>query len=245
MTFFKITAFIIGLTILSSCGEPDRVNIITPDGSTSVSVMDFGVTTSMDPVPDGWYHRTFWLSSPMEISFVTHQDKPSIKLATDNSASMLFRHVDIPLDEYHSLNWDWFIEKGIESEISELTEEGDDHPARLFLSFEAADGTGHRMEIIWGNRELKAGDWKHLEFSEGRSFPHFVANGGPENTQRWHSEQVDMTEIYKELWGDPKGARLTDIALFCDTDGTGTQSIAYFSNIRVNKKSNSFIIQVE
>lgn len=95
----------------------------------------------------------------------------------------------------------------------------------------------HRMEIIWGNREFKAGEWKMLEFSEGRSFPHYVANAGQENIGRWHSENVNLSELYSELWGDAGGARLIDIGLFCDTDGTGEQSVAYFSDVRVKKKT--------
>ncbi len=223
------------LVVLSGCGERERINILAPDGSSPFSVMDFSKITSLDPLPDGWFHRTFWFTSPMDISFGTKEGRQAIKLATDNSASMLFRHVDIPLDDYPRLEWDWYIEQGVQSTISELTEDGDDHPARLFLSFEGVDGTPHRMEIIWGNVKLKPGEWKHLDMGNGHSFPHYVANSGRENTRRWQDERVDMTELYNELWGDAAGARLTDIALFCDTDGTGAKSIAYFSKVQVSR----------
>ncbi|MBT5074518.1 MAG: DUF3047 domain-containing protein [Kordiimonadaceae bacterium] len=227
---------VISILLISSCGEKERTNVLKADGSPSFAVMDFSEPLPLSPVPDGWWHRTFWLSSAMDISFVTKENIPSICLSTDNSASMLIRYVDIALDEYSDLSWDWFIEKGITSDISELTPDGDDHPARLYLNFETAIGESHRMEIIWGNRELSAGEWKHLQFSENRSFPHYVANGGEENTGRWHNERVDLTELYSELWGDASGARLVEIALFCDTDGTGAQSIAYFADIRAQKK---------
>ena len=47
---------------------------------------------------------------------------------------MLFRWVEVDLDRYPALSWNWFIEQPIASEIDELTVAGDDHPARLYLS---------------------------------------------------------------------------------------------------------------
>ena len=219
------------ILMLSACSERERTNVLIPDGSSSFSIMDFSKPFSLNPLAEGWYHRTFWFVSPMDILFVTKDGYPSIRLSTDNSASMLFRDVDINLDQYPGLSWDWMVEKGVKSEKSELTEEGDDHPARLFLSFEASNGEKHRMELIWGNREVKRGDWKYIK---GSSFPHYVVNAGDENIGKWFHENVDLTDLYKKLWGVEPGVRLTDIALFCDTDATGGQSVAYFSDIRVN-----------
>ena len=165
-----------------------------------------------------------------DISFATKEGTPAIRLATSDSASMLFRHVDIPLDVYPGLSWRWFVEKGIESELDELTREWDDHPARFFIVFEDPGGETHPMEIIWANRSLRAGDYNVIG-----SFPHYVANGGRENLGRWHDEAVDLTEIYRTLWGDPTGARMTDIALFFDSDETGGETLAYVADVRVRR----------
>ena len=215
----------------TACGD-SRVNVLVPDGSPSLAVMDFTDPVPIDPLPDGWYHRRFWRHGPMDISFETKEDVAAIRLATQDTASMLFRHTDIPLDLYPTLSWQWYIEKGIDSGIDELTEEGDDHPARFFIVFDTADGEPHRMEIIWGNRVLGAGDYKRIG-----SFPHYVANGGQANVGRWHQEAVDLAEIYRELWGDPTGARIVDIALFCDSDDTGGETIAYFADVRVTQEN--------
>ena len=146
---------------------------------------------------------------------------------------MLFRHVDIELYEYPTLTWQWFIEDGIDSDVDESTREGDDHPARFMVVFDSADGERHRMEIIWGNRMFGAGDYKYLG-----SFPHYVANGGAENVGRWHRERIDLTDIYQELWGETAGARLVDLALFCDSDETGDETIAYVADVRVERRVN-------
>ena len=240
---FKLVVLLIILTLsaalLSACGgsERPRENVLEVNGAESVTVMDFSQPLSLDPITPGWYHRQFKRHDAMDISFVVKDEKPSIRLATDDTASMLFRMVDIPIDEYPLLSWDWFIEQGIDAEFDEMTSDGDDHPARFFLTFQTSDDGQHHMEIVWGNDQLKAGDWKHLSYFFGRrSFPHYAANGGSDNIGKWFSEQVDMKSLFTELWGDASGVRLTELALFCDTDETDASSIAYFSDVAVSMK---------
>ncbi len=103
------------------------------------------------------------------------------------------------------------------------------------LVFQTPQGKTRQMELIWGNRELRAGQWKHLKFFGIYSFPHYVVNGGPENVGCWHDESVDLQALSRELWGDPQGARLVECAIFCDTDQTGAESIAYFSSVRLER----------
>ena len=215
---------------LVSCGD-SRVNVLVPDGSPSFAIWDFTEPVPLDPLPDGWYHRLFWRHGPMDMSFETKEGVPAIRLATRDSASMLFRHTDIPLDRYPTLSWQWYIEQGIDGSVDELTEAGDDHPARFFIVFETSDDESRRMEIVWGNRVLGAGDYKYIG-----SFPHYVANGGHAHVGRWHQEAVDLTDIYRELWGDPTGARIVDIAFFCDSDDTGGETVAYFADVRVAQR---------
>jgi hypothetical protein len=221
---------------LTACGGGQRLNVLVSDGSPSLVVMDFRQPLALDPLPDGWRHRAFFRTDPMQISFVSKEGRPSIRLATHNSGSMLYRFTDLSLDQYPTLGWDWFVEQPIASDVDETTKAGDDHPARLYLKFRSASGETHAMEIIWGNRKLRAGDWKYLEsFWSRSSFPHYVARGGDENAGRWHDEKVDLRALYRKNWGDPAGASLQEVALFCDTDATGARSVAYFSAVRVTR----------
>ncbi len=228
--------FATALVGLACAGSRPRVGVVVTDGGPTVTLMDFGSPLALDALPAGWFHRTFRRHGPMEISFVHKEGRAAIRLATRDSASMLFRQVDVPLDAYGGLAWDWLVEKGVDSPLDERTVAGDDHPARLYLSFVAGDGSDHAMEIVWGNRTLRAGDWKHLTFFRVFSFPHYVANGGPENVGRWHDERVDLRALFRELWGDPAGARLVEVALFCDTDETGVESVAYFGKVEARRE---------
>jgi Protein of unknown function (DUF3047) len=94
----------------------------------------------------------------MSMAFAVKDGVPSMRFETHDSASMLFRQVDIDLVAYPMLAWRWFIELRIRSMLDERTREDDDHPARLFLRFVTDRGEKRALEVIWGNR-LKPGDY--------------------------------------------------------------------------------------
>lgn len=225
-----ISSLVTALSISACVGTGDRSAALVPHGEFELVVMDFARPPTLNPLPAGWYHRKFWTRTPLEMSLGTKDGVPAIRLATHATASMLMRSVDIDLQQYPKLAWRWYIEQPIEAETSELTHEGDDHPARLFITFRTAAGEARSMEIIWGNKLLKAGDVKYLG-----TFPHYVANGGAANVGRWHSEDVDLLTVYRRFWPDAAPVRITDIGLFCDSDETRTSSIAWFADLRVRR----------
>jgi len=248
---FVATAIAATLILRPYFEEPERLNVLTADsqsrleaidttepnvraftvavGPAELVVMDFSTPLSLDPVPPGWRHRRFLTRAPMDRSFAEKNGRPAIRLATDNSASMLFRHVDVELGLYPVLAWQWLVEQAIDNPLDELTREGDDHPARLFISFRTEAGERRAMEIIWGNR-LRRGEYKYIG-----GFPHYVANGGAENVGSWQDEEINLLEIYREIWKDDTAASITDIALFCDTDETNSSSVAYFASVTLKQ----------
>jgi hypothetical protein len=129
----------------------------------------------------------------MTMAFVVEDGVPSMRFETHDSASMLFRHVDIDLAAYPMLAWRWYIELPIRSPLDERPREGDDHPARLFLRFMTDRGEKRAMEVIWGNR-LKPGDYKYVG-----GFPHFGADAGDDRTGRWLDEKIDLAHVYGEI----------------------------------------------
>lgn len=206
----------------------------TGNGEHTVTVMDFSRPMALDPPPTGWWHRRFLTRAPMAMTFGRVGGRHALRLATDDSASMLFRYVDIELQRYPLLRWSWLIEDPIETGEDETTRAGDDHPARLFVRFEDSAGRSRSLEIIWGN-DLRAGDRKFIG-----GFPHYVANGGDSELRRWQQEEVNLLELYQEFWPDADPvARITDIALFCDSDETGDDSVAWFGQVSVTQLGNT------
>ena len=137
---------------LIACGDA-REHVLVPDGSPMFTIMNFIEPLSLDPLPDGWYHRRFWRHGPMDISFATKEGTPAIRLATSDTASMLFRHVDVPLDGYPILSWRWFIEKGIDMDVTDT--------AKSWLAnkgFDRLFGATPLRRVIQDNVEDKLSD---------------------------------------------------------------------------------------
>ena len=222
--------------VMAMLSDRPRLNVLKPDGAEQLVLIDAGQPISLDDVPDGWRHRIFSTTDPMSVDFVEKDGRPSIRLATNDSASILTRLVEIPLDNYANLSWNWFIETPVRSQLDERTSAGDDHPARLTLKFRTPDSKTHWVEIVWGNTLVKAGDWYTITEFYLFDAAHYVARGGMENVGRWHAESVDLRELLRHLGADPAGAALIEIGLFADTDGTHGSTVAYLSSITAHAK---------
>jgi len=207
----------------------ERGHILKSHGEIEIMIMDFSKPISLDPIESGWYHYKFFWHKPMQIEFVKKDNVSAIKLSTNDTASILIRYTKINLEEYPILCWKWHIEQPIESKLDERTKEGDDHPARLFISFENLSGKKRNMEIVWGNK-LKAGNYIYIG-----GFPHYVARGGNENIKKWFDEEINLLEIYRLIWKDQEPVNVINIGLFCDSDDTDNQSVSYFADIRMKK----------
>jgi len=192
--------------------------------------MDFSQPIPLDPLPAGWHHRTFLTRAAGDLSFAAKNGVPALRFATDDSASMLVRFTDIPVDSHPILAWRWLVERPIDSEIDERTRDGDDHPARLFLRFETAAGERRAMEIVWGNEHLRRGDFKYLD-----GFPHYAARGAEAEIGRWYSEKLDLRPLVEKFWPRLGELHLTEVALFCDSDETDSASVAYFAELRMHR----------
>jgi hypothetical protein len=66
-----------------------RGKVLKPDGEPVVTVMDFGQSFPLDPLPSGWQHRKFWTRSPMRMAFAVKDGVPSMRSETDDSVDAL------------------------------------------------------------------------------------------------------------------------------------------------------------
>ena len=206
----------------------DTGNPLTSDGS-DINLLN-GFDT--DNLPDGWVHRTFLTASAAEYKMVEDDGDPALQCTTNNSASILARDTQIAVADLPTLSWDWKITQPIVSDIDEATKDGDDHPARFFLVFSNQNGDRKAMEIIWSNQKYAIGDYKIIG-----EFHHYVANGLNENTGTWHSETVDLQQIYADIGGTGTPT-LEVLGFFCDSDNTGAQSDALFKNVFLKASQN-------
>ena len=216
-TVFAIAA---GVRLATLPDMPD--NPLTAQGEAQIVAMDFSKSFPLDALPRGWTHHKFWTRPAMQLSFVAKDGVPALRCETKAGGSIFGRWTDIDLAQHPKLSWRWFVETPLRSTLDERTREGDDHPIRWYLGFADSQGTAHHAEIVWGNTLLKQGDWKVLG-----SFVHYVADGGDENIGKWRNETADLMAIYRKASGRTDAPRLTELAVFCDSDETGGHTVAY------------------
>lgn len=214
---------------LAACADEEK-DPVRANGDHELIVMDFSEPFSLDPLPSGWKHRTFWTRPAMQLDLVQKDGMAALRCETDGSGSIFGRYTDVALTDYPVLGWAWYVEVPIDSAVDERTKEGDDHPVRLYIRFQDADAEDHAVEIIWSNKLFSPGDYKYID-----GFPHYVANGRNENVGRWHQEQVDLLEIYQASTKRNDMPKVKFIAIFCDSDDTDGHSVAYISDVHLQK----------
>ena len=223
-----IAAFAGGVWWMMRPSAFDTGNPLTSDG-TAIDLL-----AGLDPndLPQGWVHRKFLTVTAADYQMVQDDGETALRCITNNTASILGREMQVSVAALPTLTWDWKITQPIVSDIDEATKEGDDHPARLFLVFVNDSDDRKAMEIIWSNRKYAPGDYKIIG-----DFHHYVANGLTENTGTWHSETVDLQQIYADIGGTGTPT-LRVLGFFCDSDNTGAQSDAVFKNVRLSPAQN-------
>ena len=235
--FYRYLATILPSTFISaSCAtyfQDQRQNVLIPEKEPQVTIMDFSRPIATNPMEPGWYQYKFNRKqrSLHQIRFTKKAGKNVAELKSDNSIARLYREVDIPLEDYQTLSWDWMIETPIAlKKVSEKLRDGDDHPARIHLSLITENGEHRELELIWGNELTKP------EFFSVEGLPHYVVRGGSQ-TNQWFSEAVNVWELYKQLWPDDGTARITDIGISADSDQTKQKTLSFIANLKVIRKN--------
>ncbi len=236
-SWVRLTAIFAGLGVIGWAvysyfnPGPESNPILAESGAESVVVLPWqSVGNYMDPNL-GWVHTQLWMVQPMRLSYGEMLGKPALKCETNSTGSMLTRTTDIEVGDFPILAWDWLIDFPISASADEATEAGDDHPIRLLLKMEDRDGGEYAFQIIWSNQKYKPGDYKYIG-----DFAHYVANGLDENTGTWQHQEVDLMKIYREVFGRDDYPILKTIGLICDSDNTGSRSLAYITDVQMQAR---------
>lgn len=207
-----------GVPLLADATGGERIELLEP-------------ALSIDPLSPGWATRTFLGVAPTDYSIVEVDGGEALRCTTHDSGSILARDTAIALRDYPTLARDWMIVRPIASELDEATPAGDDHPARFFVRFGAADGEPFAAEIIWSDRKYEPGQYKLID-----GFHHYVANGRDENAGVWHAQTVDLERLYRGVSGRTDAATLRVLGFFRDSDDTGSSGEAYFRHVALARR---------
>jgi hypothetical protein len=201
------------------------------------------------PPPAGWVHTQInEAQKPTDFSVVDDGGRRVIQASAEAGASSLVHTLSEPVPANVRLSWRWKVSNAVPgSDMSR--KDSDDYAARLYVFFDYdldKLSLGDRIRLglarkIWG-AELPTAAlcyvWGTAD-AVGSIGPNpytdrvrmIVLQRGDERSGQWVMEQRDLAADFRAAFGEAAPA-ITGIALGADTDNTGAQVQARFSDIR-------------
>lgn len=233
-------AVAVALVLLGLCGG---MGTLVPD---VIRVGAFSTQDTSRAVPEGWREITFDnIETTTEYDLIRVDRGVVVRAQSDGGAGGLVTEQRINLTEYPVLEWRWKVD-GVVEEGNARTKEGDDYPARLYVTFDYDDlGVVDQVKLaalrllgydeiptralnyVWANRvdrytilENAYTDWVMM----------VAVRSGRENTGEWVAERRNVLADYRAAFGGEPPA-VNGIAIMTDTDNTGGDATAYYGDI--------------
>jgi hypothetical protein len=236
----SLLGILLGLAIFfgQSYAEPDTV----------LEVGMFSAAQEHGSFPSGWRPLTFSkISEHTQYFLVKNGDTVVVKAVSERSASGLVREISIDPKEYPIVEWRWKVENILQKgDVSR--KEGDDYPARLYITFEYdSSKVGIFEKIKFEAAKLFHGQYPPIAAINyiwasnapvGTIVPNpytdraqmIVTQSGSDKLHQWVSEERNILDDYKHAFGEDP-SKISGVAIMTDTDNTQESVIAYFGDI--------------
>lgn len=227
-----------------------------PCNANSQEIIDIGMFSAVksgESLPAGWKPLLFRnINKHTAYSIIEDNGSHAVMAVAEASASGLVREIKINPAEYPVVRWKWKIQNILKKgDVSR--KEGDDYPARLYITFEYDPGKFGLLEkskyemarLIYGQYPPHAAInyiWESRS-PVGTMVPNpytnrtmmFVVESGGEKLNKWIDEERNVYEDYRRAFGE-EPSMISGVAIMTDTDNTGETATAYFGDIRFEKK---------
>ena len=240
---------LISILILHLFGSPAAIRA---QSQAMIEVGKFSASIVGRKVPDGWKSLTFRkIEKHTTYTLVRDNDTVAIKAVAEASASGLTREIKINLKEYPTLQWSWKV-MNILKKGDVHSKEGDDYPARIYITFEYDPSKLSFFEkskykairLLYGEYPPLAAInyiWES-KAPVGTMVPNpytdrvmmFVIESGSAKLDQWVSEERNVYEDYKKAFKE-EPTMVSGVAIMTDTDNTGESATAYYGDIVFKK----------
>ncbi len=208
-----------------------------------------------DLFPIGWKPLTFKkIKNHTDYDMVKDGDTLVVRARSQSSSSGLIRKIKIDPKKYPIIEWRWKV-SNIFKKGDVTRKEGDDYPARIYITFEHDP---HKLSFfekakfeairlfygeyppvgainyIWAN---KAEPGTILPNPYTKSVMMIVAESGAENLNTWMGEVRNIFEDYQKAFGEAP-PMISGVAIMTDSDNTGESATAYYGDIVFKKSEN-------
>ena len=213
----------------------------------------FSVATPGNQLPNEWEPLTFKkIKKHTRYSLVRDSGQTVVKAVCDGSSSGLIRHVRINPEKYPIIEWRWKIINVFKK--GDVTQKaGDDHPARLYITFEFDLKTANLIErakykalklvfrkttpaeainYIWAS---KAPEGTMVPSPYTSQSMMMVVQSGKANLNQWVIQKRDIHADYMAAFGK-KPPMISGIAIMTDGNDTGESAVTYYGDIIMKSK---------
>ena len=224
----------------------------TADNGT-LWIGQFSKATNGAELPDGWNPITFKnIEAHTQYRLDLDENRMVVRASSQSAASGLGKKVRIQAREYPLIHWSWKVTKTLErTKIGQ--KEGDDFPARIYISFEYDPDKAtffEKIEYLIGKAiygdDLPASALAYVWATSdpvGTIAPNpytdrvrmIVVESGEQNLNKWIEEERDIYNDYQKAFGKEPTA-VSIIVIMTDTDNTKESTVAYYGDIYLKKR---------
>jgi hypothetical protein len=206
--------------------------------------------------PDNWKPLTFKkIPRHTQYSLVREGEAVVVKAVSESSSSGLVREIKINPRDYPLVQWRWKVTNVLHK--GDVTrKEGDDYPARLYITFEYDASKVGLLEkaqyetarllygqyppmgainYIWASKE-PIGMIAANPYTEGAKM--IVIETGTSKVNSWVTEERNVLEDYRRAFGNEASKEvpmISGVAIMTDTDNTKESAMAYYGDILFKK----------
>ncbi len=212
----------------------------------------FSAADTSQAAPDDWAPISLAkVDRRTQYDLVRADSTTVVRARSDDAAAGLATERRIDLTEHPILEWRWKVD-GVLDDGNARTKDGDDYPARLYITFDYDDlGLGDRIKLtalralgydeiptralnyIWANR-IKRGTMLDNPFTDWVTM--VAVRSGPGDAGTWHTERRNVLADYREAFGEDPPP-VNGVAIMTDTDNTDGEATAYYGDIVFRKRS--------
>jgi len=219
----------------------------------SIVVGNFSQTQDQGRLPDGWQPLTFKnIASHTTYRLVQDDGATVIEAVSHASSSGLTRKFSINPLEYPFLSWSWKV-ANIYEKGDVTKKEGDDYPARIYITFAYdADKVGLWERVKFNTIKLFYGEYppiNAINYIWASKAPQelitpnpytdrvkmIVIESGSAKLNQWVTEKRDIAADYRQAFGEDPPA-ISGIAIMTDSDNTGESATAWYGDIIFSSK---------
>ena len=217
-----------------------------------IEVGKFSTEKVENNIPSNWKPLTFKkIERHTTYSLVKDEGTIVVKAVSESSASGLVREIKIDSKEYPIVQWRWKVENILKKGNVHI-KEGDDYPARLYITFEYDPSKLSFFErakieavkLLYGQYppiaainyiwESKAPVGAFVPNPYTDRVMMIVVESGQSRLNQWVNEERNLYEDFRKAFGyEPP--MISGVAIMTDTDNTGERAIAYYGDILFKK----------